>query len=706
MSDATLSSRASEAAGIGVHPGQPLPLGVHRRHDGFNVALFSRHATRVEILIFETAEAAEPCLVVDLDPLLHRTGDIWHALIDGIGWDHCYAFRVDGPYAPLDGHRFDVTKHLLDPRARALIVGPETAKGAGQGDGWAGRLRCGLAETRFDWQGTARPKRPWSETVIYETHVRGLTIHPSAGSAHPGTFLGVIEKIGYLSELGVTAVELMPVHAFDPAAGTAHDPETGEKRGNYWGYDTIGFFAPHPGYGSRAAPCSEVVEFKTMVRALHQAGLEVILDVVLNHTAEGDEHGPSFNFRGIDNAIYYLLEPGSGRYLNFSGCGNTLNCNHPVVRDYIIDCLRYWVTEMHVDGFRFDLASILGRDETGQLVANPPLLERIAEDPILRDVKLIAEAWDVGGAYQVGSFPGLRWAEWNGRYRDDVRRFWRGDPGLAGALATRLCGSADLYQRSGKEPVNSINFVTCHDGFTLNDLVSYADRHNAANGAGNLDGASENFSANYGVEGPGDDPRIEALRYRQVRNFLATLFLSRGVPMLLGGDEFRRTQHGNNNAWCQDSEISWYDWTLADRHEDLRRFVRLLIAFRRRHPALTAETFYTDADIAWFGPDGAAPDWNGAVFGCMIRPGRYPVAGGGEDGAPPAMETGLVMLFNASSRPLAFALPPLQGRSWRLAIDTEAPAPHDIAAAGEERAIPDHDWHSIGDRALAVLVPG
>ena len=698
---ARIPGSGAEPRDIRVSLGHPLPLGVQDRGDGFNFAIFSRHAEKVSLLLFESALATDPLATVELDPLYHRTGDIWHVLIGGVYWGHAYAFRVAGPYAPEQGNRFDGTKLLLDPYALAVsrtladqsaALMPRTRRPTEAGG------RSILVKRSFDWQEVTRPRRPWPETVIYETHVRGLTIHPSAQVARPGTFLAIVEKIGYFVALGVTAIELMPVQEFDAWAGTARDPRAGLDLPNYWGYDTISFFAPNAGYGTGASPGSEVEEFKTMVRELHRAGIEVILDVVFNHTAENDETGPTFNFRGLDNAVYYILEPDTGRYLNFSGCGNTVNCNHPVVRDYIIDCLRYWVSEMQVDGFRFDLASILGRDEHGRLAANAPLLERIAEDPVLRDVKLIAEAWDMGGAYQVGSFPGLRWAEWNGRFRDDVRRFWRGDPGMTGAFATRLCGSADLYQRSGKQPVNSVNFITCHDGFTLNDLVTYASKHNDGNGAGNQDGASENFSANYGIEGPTDDPKITAVRLRQIKNMLATLFLSRGVPMLLGGDEFRRTQRGNNNAYCQDSEISWYDWRLLDRHHELHRFVQELIALRRKHPVLSADAFYSDADILWFGPFGREPDWNGATraLGCLLRPPS--LAGGGKHGA------GLCLLFNATMSSVEFTLPGPPCSAWRTAIDTGAIAPSDIFPMGEERELADQAIYRLGPLALAALV--
>lgn len=547
-----------------VAPGAPSPLWAHLSGEGINFALFSRHATGVILCLFKQAQDDRPSHVFTLNPEQNRTGDIWHIWVGGLGSGCLYAWQVDGPYAPAQGHRFNRHKILLDPYAAALSGtecwdfacacaydpgdSAEDLSFSKENDAGA-KAKCFVPDTGFDWGTDRPPKRPWSETVIYECHVRGLTLDSSSGVSHPGTFLGLVEKIPYFQALGISAVELLPVQEFYENELIRENPTTGERLKNYWGYSTVAFFAPKESYSTRRHAGVQVMEFKTMVRALHEAGIELILDIVFNHTAEGDQTGPTLNFRGLDNRIYYLLESDRRYYLNYSGTGNTLNCNHPVVRDYILDCLRHWVVEMHVDGFRFDLASVLGRDENGNLLPNPPLLERIAEDPILRGVKLIAEAWDAGGAYQVGRFPGLRWSEWNGRFRDDVRRFWRGDPGMTGALASRLCGSADVYSQSGKAPVHSINYLTCHDGFTLNDWVSYAEKHNLANGHQNTDGAGENYSANYGVEGPSDDPVIEAVRLRQMKNMVATLFLSRGVPMLLGGDEFRRTQGGNNNAY-------------------------------------------------------------------------------------------------------------------------------------------------------------
>jgi isoamylase len=629
--------------------GTPSPLGVCEFEGGVNFAVFSRHATRVELEFYRRVDDLGPDRVLELDPVCNRTGDIWHVWVGGVPEGQLYAYRVDGPFEPGKGQRFDCKQLLLDPCATAI----KRASSPGIAP------KCVFMHADFDWLDDQPPRHPWSKTVIYETHVRGLTVHPSAASRFPGTYRGLIEKIPHLKSLGVTAVELLPVQEFDSRATLKRDPVTGAALHNYWGYAPVTFFAPNGAYSSAGDAGQQVAEFKEMVRRLHAAGIEVILDVVLDHTAEADEYGQTLCWRGLDNPIYYSLQPDKRHYRDASGTGNTINANHPVVRHLIIGALRHWVVDMHVDGFRFDLASILGRDSEGKLLTNAPVLEQIAEDPILRETKLIAEAWDAAGAYKVGSFGERRWAEWNGRYRDDVRRFWRGDPGMLAAFASRICGSEDLYGRSGKGPECSINFVTCHDGFTLNDLVSYREKHNAPNGEGDSDGADTNYSANYGVEGPSTDVRIGRLRERQIKNFLLTLFISRGVPMLLGGDEFRRTQLGNNNAYCQDNETSWYDWRELQRHPDVYNFVRRMTALRRAHPALAREHFYTTAEIRWFTPEGVIPDWNdpqARSVGCLVQ-----------EGAGEAM----YLMFNAEERPMTFVIPPAsQGRQWRLAVDT------------------------------------
>ncbi len=685
-----------------------MPLGTHEYAGGVNFALFSRHASRVRLELFDRSADAKPSRVVDLDPARHRTGDVWHVWVDGIRTGQFYAYRVDGPYSPREGHRFNFNRLLLDPFATAISPLPDWDFGAARGydpsvperdlvcskvDDAGSMPKCVFTHEHFHWHDDRPLRHPWSNTVIYETHVRGFTIHSSAGVEHPGTYRGLMEKIPYLKELGVTAVELMPVHEFNEHQMSGINPQTGEPLRNYWGYDPVAFFAPKSSYSSTGGLGQQKLEFKEMVLALHHAGIEVILDVVFNHTAEGNELGPTLCFRGIDNAIFYLLASDQRYYKDYTGTGNTINANHPVVRDHIMGALRYWVVEMHVDGFRFDLASVLGRDGSGKLLANAPLLERIAEDPILRDVKIIAEAWDAAGAYEVGSFSERRWAEWNGHYRDEIRRFWRGDEGMLGLFASRICGSADIYARSGKGPGASINFVTCHDGFTLNDLVSYRHRHNEANGESNHDGTEANFSENYGAEGETTDAGIEALRKGQIKNFLLTLLISRGVPMLLGGDEIRRTQGGNNNAYCQDNETSWHDWSCLEQHRETFRFAGGMIAFRRAHPILSQEHFYTDAEIHWFSPHGGLPHWTDLKekqLACLIQ----------ENG-----QGALFLMFNAGTNGTEFGLPPLpQGFRWRLAVDTSRSAPQDLCAAGEELLLDNSTTYHVGSRSGVILL--
>jgi isoamylase len=685
-----------------------LPLGAHESAGGVNFALFSRHASRVRLELFDQSSDATPARVIDFDPARNRTGDVWHVWVAGIRPGQLYAYRVDGPYQPEEGHRFNFNRLLLDPFATAISLLPDWNFGAARGydpsaqeqdlvssklDDAAAMPKCVFTREHFHWHDDQPPRHPWSRTVIYETHVRGFTVHASSGVEHPGTYRGLMEKIPYLKELGVTAVELMPVHEFNEHEVPRINPQTGQPLRNFWGYDPVAFFAPKASYSSAGGLGQQKLEFKEMVLALHHAGIEVILDVVFNHTAEGNQLGPTLCFRGIDNAIFYTLAPDQRYYQDYTGTGNTINANHPVVRDHIMDALRYWVVEMHADGFRFDLAAVLGRDRDGKLLASAPLLESIAEDPILRDVKIIAEAWDAAGAYEVGSFSERRWAEWNGRYRDDVRRFWRGDDGMLGLFASRICGSADIYTNSGKGPEGSINFVTCHDGFTLNDLVSYQNKHNEANGEDNRDGTDANFSDNFGVEGETTDAGIEAARKKQIRNFLLTLLISRGVPMLLGGDEIRRKQDGNNNAYCQDNETSWYDWSYLDKHKEILRFTRGMIAFRNAHPILSREQFYTDAEIHWFGPQGRLPDWadpKQKQFACLINED--------EQGA-------LYLMFNAGTDAIDFGLPSVSPEArWHLAVDTAHDAPQDLFDAGDEPLCADQQTYRLNPRSSAILV--
>ena len=691
-----------------VREGSPLPLGTEEKGGGVNFAIFSRYASRVRLEFFDHPEDAASSRAIDLDSTHNRTGDVWHVWVKGIGSGQLYAYRVDGPYEPNNGHRFNFKKLLLDPFASAISQLPSWDFAAALGydpsspkkdlvpsqlDNTRTMPKCVFINDPFNWAGDQPPQHPWSKTVIYETHVRGFTIHPKSGVNHPGTYRGLMEKIPYLQTLGVTAVELMPVQEFNENSVTRRNPQTNQPLKNYWGYDSVAFFAPKASYSSSGGLGQQKLEFKEMVQAFHKAGIEVILDVVFNHTAEGNELGPTLCFRGMDNAIFYTLANDKRHYKDYAGTGNTVNANHPVVRDHIMAALRYWTVEMHVDGFRFDEASVLDRGSTGKLLAKAPLLGEIAEDPILRNVKIIAEAWDAAGAYEVGSFSKRRWAEWNGRYRDEVRRFWRGDDGMLGLFASRICGSADIYSKSGKGPEGSINFITCHDGFTLNDLVSYNGKHNEANGENSQDGINANYSENYGAEGETADARIESIRKRQIKNFLLTLLISRGVPMLLGGDEFRRTQGGNTNAYCQDNETSWYDWTCLERHREIFRFAQGMLAFRRDHPILSREQFYTDAEIHWFGPSGGLPNWADSKekqFGCLIQEDESRV---------------LCLMFNAGGDVVDFGLPPLpSGARWHLAVDTACQAPTDLFPAGEEPPLENPRTYHLSPRSSVILL--
>ncbi len=717
----TKNSRSSPGpyAELRTTPGIPLPLGATPYRDGVTFSILSRHATSVTLLLYHDGEPDSGHTEITLDPGTHKTGDIWHIWIQGIGEGQHYGYRIDGPYKPELGHRFNRNKLIIDPYARAVQnnfrwdltmcrgYDPEDPKedmSFSPVDSAPYTPKSIVIGENGDFT-DRQLNLPPEETVIYELHVRGFTIHGASGVAHPGTFRGLTEKIPYLKELGINAVELMPVQEFDEFENININPLTGERLKNYWGYSTLCFFAPKGNYSSVTEEGAQVREFREMVKAFHAAGIEVILDVVFNHTAEGDQKGPTVTFRGIDNSIYYILQEDRRQYKNFSGCGNTVNCNHPLVRDLILDSLRYWVVHMHVDGFRFDLASILGRDIDGAILSDPPIIRRIEEDPILRGTKIIAEAWDAAGAYQVGAFPG-RWAEWNGKFRDDVRKFWRGDRGSAGDFATRITGSSDLYGSRGTGPLSSINFVTCHDGFTLQDLVSYREKHNEANGEDNRDGENHNISCNFGIEGQSATPYIEMLRTRQVKNFIATLFLSQGTPMILSGDEMRRSQKGNNNTYCQDNELSWIDWGMPERNEDLVRFTRLMIRFRKEHPILQRKTFFRGAapdgfvwpDITWHAPDGSAPDWNeGTRAVCLLLNGAYATV----DGRPP--DCNIYIIFNSSLKSGYFQIPgsPAGGK-WKIAADTANESPHDVFDRGEEPPL--HDGRYLVRKLSTVVL--
>jgi glycogen operon protein len=679
--------------------GRCYPLGATLDEDGVNFSLFSKNATRIELCLFDRVDDYRPARVITLWPHRNRTFYYWHVFVPGLQAGQIYAYRVEGPYNPKAGHRFVGDKLLLDPYGKAVAVPRHYSRiGARQpGDNTASAMKNVIADmAAYDWEGDQPLGRPYTNTLIYELHVGGFTSHPNSGVAPEkrGTFAGLIDKIPYLQALGVTAVELLPVFQFD-----AQDAREGLV--NYWGYSPVSFFAPHSAYSSRKDSLGPLDEFRDMVKALHRAGIEVILDVVYNHTAEGDEEGPTFCFKGLENEIYYILDPqDSSLYANFSGTGNTLNASNTIVRRLILDSLYFWVEEMHVDGFRFDLASALSRGVQGQPWETPPTLWDIESDPRLAGTKLIAEAWDAAGLYQVGTFIGDRWNEWNGKFRDDIRAFVKGERGMVPRLPARLLASPDLYGHEDREPEQSINFVTCHDGFTLNDLVSYNDKHNEANGENNRDGHNENFSWNHGHEGPTDDPKIEALRNRQVKNLLAITLLSLGTPMLLMGDEVRRTQLGNNNAYCQDNEISWFDWSLVEKHADILRFVQRLIHVRLNLDVLRGDSsaslteFLHQAKIQWHGVTLNRPDWKDGSHSLAMT-------------MQCLRETcAFHFMLNMYWEALTFELPlPAGGPSarWRRVLDTYLPSPDDICE--QESAPPvNAAKYRVGPRSVVVLV--
>ncbi len=690
-----------------VQPGVPVPLGPSRLQHGINFALFSRHAEQVSLILERETNAGPQRTEIPLDPKINKTGDVWHILLQELPEKFFYGYRLAGPYDPDgSGHRFDDRLVLLDPYTRAIRPAPW-----GRQRFCLGQTPCSLVpDTCYDWEGDRPLTRPLKDTIIYEMHVRGFTRHPSSGVAHPGTFRGVAEQSDYLRELGITAVELMPVTEFDENQCFFRDPDTGERLKDYWGYNPLSFFAPKSGYASE--PARVLDEFRDMVKALHRAGIEVILDMVYNHTAEGGAQGPTLHFKGIDNTIYYLLDPWTRAYLNFSGCGNTCNCNHPVVRSLIMDSLRWWVVEMHVDGFRFDLASILGRDQQGQVLANPPVVEMIAEDPVLADTKIIAEAWDAAGLYQVGSFSTHpRWAEWNGRFRDDVRAFMCGLPGSVPHLATRIAGSSDLYQHSDRRPCNSINFITSHDGFTLWDLVSYNKKHNRINGEDNRDGENNNISWNSGVEGETGDPAINELRRRRIRTMAVILFLSQGVPMLVAGDEFCRTQHGNNNAWCQDNEISWINWELVKKNQSMHRFFQHLVALRKAHPIFRRDDFFVPGSDPDHPPQAQEIIWQAREPGMQDWSEQARILAFTLNGAtlPPDGDDDFFVMLNGHRTTLEhFLVPPppepRTGRIWHRIIDTaDSDSTSHILKPDQAPVVRPGTWARVAPMGCVVL---
>jgi glycogen operon protein len=717
-----------------IHPGEPEPLGPTVRADGINFAVHSRGATRLELLLFDNIADDKPAVVIPFSRMVHKTGDVWHMFVEGLPNGTLYNYRADGPYTPeKDGSRFNPRKALLDPYAPAVAgdfdwndgdplgydnddpedegrhLVPSTVPNLG------GAPRCIAYRSDFDWQGDKHPDIPIEESIIYEVNVRAFTRHHSSETDFEGTYRGFMEKIPYLKDLGVTAVELLPVFEFDRFDGPFRDPVTGERLANAWGYNTVAFFAPESHYSYYGKLGAQVDEFKMLVRELHKANIEVILDVVFNHSREGNHYGPTVSFKGLDNTIYYMLMPGQPQFYNdFTGCGNTLNCNHPVVRRFILDCLRYWVEEMHVDGFRFDLAAVFAIDVDGQEKGKTPIIEEIETDPVLSRIKLIAEPWSIR-QYRLGSFSDRRWAEWNGKFRDAVRKFIKGDMGIAGELATRVAGSYDLFAPSvdsERSPYHSINFVTCHDGFTLNDLVSYNEKHNIRNGEGNRDGHNENESWNCGVEGPVEDAEdlddeqkeaIERLRITQIKNFLTLLFLSQGTPMLLYGDEMRRSALGNNNTVYQDNKLNWLNWELLKEHREIYRFTKHIIAFRKQHSIIRRWRYMTSEgdetpilrNITWHGVEPEKPDFSGTsrflawTLEAFETEERWDVP--------------IYVASNAFWEPIEVDLPEQEGRRWYRVVDTSLPEGEDIVPQEEAAFLPDLSYE-VQPRSTIVLI--
>ena len=681
-------------------PGVPHPLGATIRDNGVNFSLFSSSATGVELLLFDEHDSPQAIQTIQLIPSKNKTFHFWHVFVKGLKAGAHYAFRVSGPSVPESGHRHNPHKVLIDPYARGNTKTVwNRGNGCNDSDNVATSMRSVVIDpSDYDWEGDKPLNRLIEDAIVYEMHVGGFTKSRSSNVRYPGTFAGLIEKIPYLKDLGITAVELLPIFDFDETAPVR--TINGNPLWNFWGYSTIGYFAPHSAFCVRPEDGMHLREFRDAVKALHKAGIEVILDVVFNHTDEGNHQGPTFSFRGIDNQSYYFLVPWAKQYyMDYSGCGNTFNCNHPMVEKLILECLLYWVKETHVDGFRFDEGSILSRGEDGAPAVHPPLVWQVELDEDLMDSKLIAEAWDAAGLYQIGHFPGDRWGEWNGRYRDTIRRFVKGDPGMVGPAADAIAGSSTLYQARGGKPTNSINFVNCHDGFTLNDLVSYNEKHNEANGEGNNDGINENLSWNCGAEGDTRDAAIEKLREQQIRNFATLLMLSRGVPMFLAGDEVRNSQAGNNNAYCQDNPIGWFDWSNVHKHPDLLRFWQGIIQFRKKHPTVRKDAFFTGEvnerglkDLTWHGTKLNAPGWDDS----QARALGFTLAGFDS-------EPDIHVMMNMYWEPLDMEVPAIAGRRWTRAVDTSLPGPSDICDCGEEVPFTGQSYR-VNPRSIVVLV--
>ncbi|MCF0056202.1 glycogen debranching protein GlgX [Dyadobacter sp. CY356] len=691
-----------EQEGIKFRRGHVLPFGATMVPNGINFSIYSSEAIDCTLVLFERGEAA-PFAEIRF-PEEFRTGNVYSMIVFDLDYERLeYGYRMDGPFNPEKGHRFDKSIILSDPYAKAI----------GGRDTWLAKpnwddiypYRSRLVFEDFDWENDHPLETPIEDLVIYEMHVRGFTQHPSSDVKNPGTFAAIRRKIAYLKELGINCVELMPIYEFDEWENSKENPVTGGLIVNFWGYSTVNFFSPKAGYAATGKFGMQVDELKTLIKELHKNGIEVMLDVVFNHTAEGDHRGHTISFRGIDNKTYYMLTP-EGYYFNFSGTGNTLNCNNPVVRNMVLDCLRYWAADYHIDGFRFDLAAILGRDQNGAPLSNPPLLESLAHDPILAKCKLVAEAWDAGGLYQVGSFPAYgRWAEWNGKYRDGIRKFLKGDDGLVGKMAQLVQGSPDLYYYRG--PTASINFIACHDGFTLYDLFAYNEKHNIANGENNNDGGNDNDSWNHGVEGETEDAGINQLRHRQIKNALSILMVSQGVPMILSGDEMGVTKFGNNNTYCHDNELNWTDWGLLKKNDDIYYFARHILRFRRAHPVLRSATHFQHRDyvgsgfpdISFHGTQAWKPDYSDSSK-CLafMLDGAHAKNGSVKDDM-------IYVAMNTYWDALYYELPALSsGRNWYLAVNTSMPSGEDIFEIGKEPILAEQGRFLVGGRSTVILV--
>ncbi len=684
-------------------PGNPYPHGAQFSEEGVNFSISSRHATQVELFLFAHADSPKPFQVIVLDKNVNHTFFSWHVFVEHLPAGIWYGWRIDGPVTTQEtGLRFDREKLLLDPWARAVSDKIwQRGRACIPGDNSANAMRAAVVDcNHYDWEGDTPLAIRSEKAIIYELHVGGFTRHPSSKVKHPGTFAGLIEKIPYLQQLGITHVELMPVMAFDSQDVPPHTAELGLK--NYWGYSTHSFFSPHPGYCVTPEQATHLREFRDLIKGLHKAGIGVIMDVVFNHTSEAGAEGPVINFKGIAGNSFYLTDKFDKRiFHDYTGCGNTVNANHPLVSHFIITCLEYWVREMHIDGFRFDLASALARGEEGQVMQDPPVVWGIELSQQLAKTKLIAEAWDASGLYQVGSFPGYRWGEWNGLYRDTIRRFLRGDTGVTNEVATRICGSSDLYRHQGRLPISGINFITCHDGFTLNDLFTYNEKHNLANGENNRDGCNNSLSYNYGSEGPTRDATINTTRHRQAKNAFAILLLSHGVPMLLAGDEFLNSQEGNNNCYCQDNELSWLDWNDSKRNANILRFVQEMIKLRKRHASLMRRNFLTGEllkdrnipDLTWHGlePD-QPPEWGNPGMRILA----FTLAGMHKD------DPDLHVIMNMSDSKQKMHLPSIPDRTWCLAVDTGLKSPNDIVAPESQMPLSKPNY-TVESRSVVVF---